>query len=137
MPPDTLSTPPADARPMVFFDGGCSLCSREIAHYRRLDRAGRVQWVDIVREPHLLERHGLDYASAMAVFHVKDGVGHMHRGVWGFVELWRHLPYYKALASVTQALRLTGPLDRIYGPFARWRLGRRDRSCPVDRDAGT
>jgi len=118
---------------MVFFDSGCGLCSREIAHYRRLDEAGHIQWVDIVRESHLLGPHGLDYATAMAVFHVRDAAGHMHRGAWGFVEMWQHLPYYRALAFVVRGLRLTAFLDRVYGPFARWRLGRRRAPCRVDR----
>lgn len=135
MPPETEKTAPAAPRPMVFFDGGCGLCSREIAHYRRLDQAGRIQWVDIVREDHLLEPHGLDYASTMAVFHVRDGAGRMHRGAWGFVEMWRHLPYYRALALVVRTLGLTGLLDRVYGPFARWRLAKRNAPCAVDRSA--
>ena len=31
----------------MFYDGGCPLCSREVAHYRRLDRRNNVSWVDI------------------------------------------------------------------------------------------
>ena len=38
-------------RPMVFYDGGCPLCRREIAHYRRIDSAERLRWVDALNEP--------------------------------------------------------------------------------------
>ena len=39
-------------RPVVFYDGGCPLCRREIAHYQRIDRERRIQWTDIQQEPH-------------------------------------------------------------------------------------
>lgn len=32
-------------RATVFFDGGCPMCRREIAHYQRLDAAGRIRWL--------------------------------------------------------------------------------------------
>jgi predicted DCC family thiol-disulfide oxidoreductase YuxK len=31
----------------VWFDGGCPLCRREIALMRRLDRRGRIDFVDV------------------------------------------------------------------------------------------
>jgi predicted DCC family thiol-disulfide oxidoreductase YuxK len=31
----------------VWFDGGCPLCRREIAFMRRLDRRGRIDFVDV------------------------------------------------------------------------------------------
>ena len=31
----------------VWFDGGCPLCTREIALMRRLDRRGRIDFVDV------------------------------------------------------------------------------------------
>ena len=37
-------------RPMVFYDGGCPLCRREIAHYRRIDSTGSLRWVDAMTE---------------------------------------------------------------------------------------
>jgi len=33
--------------PMIFFDGECPPCRREIAHYRRLQGAELIEWVDI------------------------------------------------------------------------------------------
>lgn len=122
---------PGPARPVVFYDGGCGLCGREIAHYRRLDGAARIHWLDISREPQALAAHGLGLDEAMAVFHVRGADGAMHRGVAGFVELWRHLPYYRRLAWLVTRLGLVGPLERGYARFARWRLGRRGGACSV------
>jgi predicted DCC family thiol-disulfide oxidoreductase YuxK len=35
------------ARLTVFHDGACPLCRREIALMRRLDRRGRIEFVDV------------------------------------------------------------------------------------------
>ena len=36
-----------NARPVVFYDGACPLCSREIAHYRRRQDSDDLLWLDI------------------------------------------------------------------------------------------
>jgi predicted DCC family thiol-disulfide oxidoreductase YuxK len=118
----------------TFYDGGCPLCSREIAHYRRLDRAERIRWIDITTAPEMLTAAGLDPATAMRRLHVQDGRGRMLRGVPAFVAIWRQLPGYRLLATVVTALRLTGPLDSGYARFADWRFRRRCRDgvCAID-----
>lgn len=114
-----------DHRIVVFYDGSCGLCGREIAHYRRLDGTGRIRWLDISRARDELDRYGVDYQRAMAVFHVRDAAGRLHLGVAAFMELWRHLPYYRRLAAVVRLTGLRRPLEWGYHRFARWRLGRR------------
>jgi predicted DCC family thiol-disulfide oxidoreductase YuxK len=113
------------ARPIVLYDGECPLCRREIAHYRRLDRGGRVIWADLTREHRLLDDLGVSPGEAMARLHVLDGEGHWHRGAFGFVMIWSRLPYYRALAWLLSRTGLTPALDRLYDRFARWRLTRR------------
>ena len=110
---------------VVFYDGGCPLCSRELAHYRRLDRAGAIEWLDLHRSVDRLTEAGIAFDAAMARLHVIDPRSGVVSGVPGFVALWRHLPYYRHLACLVEGLRLTGPLDRLYDRFARWRLRRR------------
>ena len=58
-----------DTRPVVFYDGGCPLCRREIAHYRRLRGAADLRWVDVVGEPDNLEKFGLSVEAAMQELH--------------------------------------------------------------------
>lgn len=118
----------------TFYDGGCPLCSKEIAHYRRIDRAGRVRWVDITTAPEALAAAGLDQATAMRRLHVQDTDGRLLQGVPAFVAIWRQLPGYRRLAGLVQGLRLTGPLDLAYGRFADWRFRRRcaEGTCAVD-----
>lgn len=122
-------------KPIVFYDGGCPMCSREIAHYRRLDRNASIDWVDITRDLDTLRRHGLEPATAMRRFHVRDTAGDWQIGAWGFAEMWAHLPYYQVLSRL---LRFSGTLpllDRLYDRFADWRQHRRcNERCMTDQE---
>ena len=122
--------------PILFFDGGCPLCRREIAHYRRLDREGRIHWVDIHSDPAALAPYGIAPEEAMRRIHAINEDGRPISGVAAFVLVWRHLPGYRWLVRGLSGLRLVGPLDRAYGRFAAWRYRRRcDRSvCGTARD---
>jgi len=113
------------SRLTVFYDGGCPLCRREIAHYRRLDRPAAIDWVDITKDEHALDAVGLDLATAMRRIHAHEPDDRLVTGINAFVAIWRRLPWYRRLASLVIGLRLTGPLDWAYGRFADWRLRRR------------
>ena len=115
----------------MFYDGGCKLCSREVRHYRRLDRDQAVSWIDVSVHAELLETLKLSRADAMARLHVLDREGRVHTGAAAFAVLWSALPYYRWLAGCVRMLHLVPLLDRIYEPFARWRLARRTDSCPI------
>ncbi len=119
------SSPLAETRVTMFYDGGCSLCKREVAHYRRIDRADRVKWVDISARPGLLASVNIRYEEAMARLHVVDRSGKVQSGAWAFAAVWDELPYYRWLARVVRALRLLPAIDMAYVHFARWRLKRR------------
>ena len=119
------AAPRADKAPLVLFDGGCPLCVREIAHYRRLTSTTAVDWVDISDEPELEARYGILLADAMARLHVRDRQGRWQTGAWAFAEIWSHLPGYRLAAAALRRLRLLPLLDRGYAHFARWRLARR------------
>jgi predicted DCC family thiol-disulfide oxidoreductase YuxK len=116
-----MESGPPNTRPTVFFDGACPLCRREIAHYRRIDRAQRLRWVDAATEVEILAMHDLDLERAMAELHVLDGNGRWHRGVDAFLVIWSRLPAYRWLARLVSALRLRAPLGFVYRHFAAWR----------------
>ncbi|MEC8852758.1 MAG: DCC1-like thiol-disulfide oxidoreductase family protein, partial [Pseudomonadota bacterium] len=42
-----MATPKPTAPLTIFYDGGCPLCAREIAFYRRRAGAGRLDWIDV------------------------------------------------------------------------------------------
>lgn len=110
---------------IVYFDAGCALCRREIAHYRRLDRGFQCDWRDIGSSVDELGARGVSLATAMARLHVIDDSGEMHTGAYAFAAIWSRLPYYRWMARILRGLHLLPLLDMAYGPFARWRFNRR------------
>ena len=112
-------------RPIMFYDGGCPMCAREVAMYRRLDRRGRVDWADIDAYPELPARYDIDPAAAQAKLHALDRAGRVHTGVRAFIVIWRELPYWRRLAPIAALPGIFHLLDALYRPFARWRLKRR------------
>lgn len=112
-------------KPIVFFDGGCPLCRREINHYRRMRSAENLTWIDISHPESGLEHYGLDLQLAMRRFHVLDANGNWQTGAFGFAEMWSKLSGYRLLAAVLRFFHLLPLLDFFYVKFAGWRLQRR------------
>ena len=112
----------------MYYDGGCSLCGREVAHYRRIDKENRVRWVDINSDLGALRAAGIGYDEAMSRLHVYDDTGRIQTGVEAFAAVWDQLPYYRWLARVIRALRLVPTVERVYTIFARWRMRHRATS---------
>jgi predicted DCC family thiol-disulfide oxidoreductase YuxK len=99
----------------IYFDGSCPLCRREIAFYRRLRGAERLQWVDVSGPAALGE--GLDCASAMRRFHVRDAQGRLYSGGAAFARLWRALPYWRWLGRCLAWPPLSWGLEGAYRLF--------------------
>ncbi|MCF7979820.1 MAG: DUF393 domain-containing protein [Chromatiaceae bacterium] len=118
----------------TFFDGGCPLCSREIAHYRKIDRDGRIQWIDITQAADTLATAGLDLPSAMRRLHVQEPDGRLLSGVEAFIAIWQRLPRWHLLAGLVTRLRLTRPLEWGYQRFSERRFRRRcaEGACMLD-----
>jgi len=110
------------SKPILFYDGQCPLCQKEIAHYRRLDRDGRVEWQDLFEPDSNPEHYGLHRLEAMQVIHAVDRQGRLLSGVHAFILIWQQLPYYRHLASLIVGLKLIRPLNWAYHRFARWRF---------------
>ena len=121
----------AMSRPIVFYDGGCPLCRREIAHYQRIDRERRIQWTDIQQQPDTLQAHGLSWQQAMQRMHVRDSDGQMVSGAAAFAALWSHIPRYHLLAVFVSLPGIHWLAEQVYSVFARRRYRSRcsDQVC--------
>lgn len=118
----------------AFHDGDCPLCAREVALLRRLDRRGRIRFVDIAApdfDPTPLGKTRDELMDRMQA-RLPDG-----RWVEG-VEVFRRLYAAVGLGPLVAPTRLPGVshlLDLAYRAFARNRLrltGRcQDGVCPV------
>ena len=89
-PADPMAS--AQAEVVVYFDGSCPMCSKEIQYYRGLDKHARVLWEDVAGENPSCPI-GYDQATLMARFHVKEiASGQVFHGAAGFARVWCALP---------------------------------------------
>ena len=116
---------------IMFYDGGCPLCRREVEHYRRLDSQHRIEWIDITRQFDLLQAFDISYETAMRQLHVLDRDGRLLTGAYAFAALWSELPYYRILAKILRLPGLLAMADKLYGPITRLRLRRRQICEPI------
>jgi predicted DCC family thiol-disulfide oxidoreductase YuxK len=116
----------------VFFDGACPICSREMAHYRRKDRLGRLECIDVSDPRFVASDHGLDARAVDEVMHVRTADGRLHQGADAFLVIWEALGQRRllALSHLPGVLPL---MRRAYRLFARNRkrlTGRcREHAC--------
>lgn len=109
----------------MYYDGGCPLCAREVAHYIRLDKQQRVTWIDINRDDSKLEPLGITRQMAMQRLHVTDRDGKLVTGAYAFQTLWQELPYYRILAKLVSPLFVMRIADKVYARFADYRYKKR------------
>lgn len=112
-----VSTTSAATEPSiaVYYDGGCPMCAKEIAHYRKLDTAGNVQWVDIAG-PNPSCPIGYNQPTLLARFHVKElATDRMLDGAAGFVRLWQAMPTpWRQLGAIASFAPVTWVLELGY-----------------------
>lgn len=81
----------------VFFDGGCPLCRREIAWYRKLRGAESIRWTDISEISGGNVSQGLCVEDALKRFHVQLENGKIVSGATAFSAVWKKLTIFKPL----------------------------------------
>lgn len=119
-------------KPIIFYDGGCGLCRKEIHHYQKLDINNAIVWVDIFNQPQALQPYGIEYFDAMAVLHGIDEQGRQVKGVANFVSIWQNINRYRWLAQIVLRLKLVGVLQYGYLKFAKWRFkNRMKQGCVI------
>ncbi|WP_372738795.1 thiol-disulfide oxidoreductase DCC family protein [Neptunomonas sp.] len=113
------------AKPIVFYDGSCPLCRKEINHYRRIDAGQKIEWLDISKNADRLQAYGIEYKNAMQRLHSIDASGKKVTAVAAFLLIWDNLDYYRYLAKTVRILKLQIVLEIAYQKFAKWRFKRR------------
>lgn len=102
---------------IVWHDGGCPMCQREIALMRRLDRAGRIRFVDVAASP---EQCPIDPADMLARFHATEN-GRLLSGAAAFAAMWRAIPLLRPLGLAARWRPLERALEWLYVQFLRVR----------------
>jgi predicted DCC family thiol-disulfide oxidoreductase YuxK len=101
----------------VWFDGGCPLCRREIALMRRLDRRGRIAFVDATDGTAACP---LDRADLLARFHAREGDA-LLSGAAAFAAMWRAIPALRPLGLLARNGQVLRALEAAYVAFLRVR----------------
>lgn len=103
---------------IVWYDGGCPLCRREIAMMRRLDRRGAIDFRDVMRRP--ATSCPVDRAKMLARFHASEN-GQLLSGAAAFAAMWRAIPLLRPLGILARSPWLLARLERLYLVFLRFR----------------
>ena len=112
------SSDPAVAGLLVWYDGGCPLCRREIALMRRLDTRGAIAFVDVSDPAESGCPENRD--ALLARFHAREN-GRTLSGAAAFAAMWRAIPVLRPLGlAARNGLVLTG-LEGAYRLFLRVR----------------
>ena len=101
----------------VFYDGGCPLCSREIAWYQRLQPAAVINWTDVSGDGETHLPLGVSGSQALARFHVMTPDGAVQSGAAGFLALWAQLRPLRPLARLAALPPIPWLLERAYRAF--------------------
>jgi predicted DCC family thiol-disulfide oxidoreductase YuxK len=115
----------------VFYDGGCPLCTREIAFYRRRAGAGQLIWIDLTEQPEGEVAPGLDRRAALSRFHVLDDKGRLLSGGSAFAALWLALPAFRLVGLLFRLPLMARLLDAAYDGFLRLRPLIARAACPL------
>jgi len=117
----------------VFYDGGCSICDREVQMWRRLDRRQRLRLIDIASPDFAAADHGLDEDAVQQFMHVKTSDGRVFVGVDALRWVWRELPGFSVVAHLSCLPGIDQLVRAAYQAFARnrYRFARRcaDGAC--------
>ena len=102
---------------LVWYDGGCPLCRREIALMRRLDRRGAIDFVDVDRAEGTCP---LDRVALLKRFHARED-GRIVSGAAAFAAMWRAIPLLRPLGLLARNRIVLAGLERLYRGFLTFR----------------
>ena len=121
-------------KPALYFDGGCPVCTREIAVYRRQPGAEDIEWIDVTRCSNAELGSGLTREAALAQLHFRQADGELVGGAAAFTRLWRVLPRFAWLGRLLGSGMGLWFLDKAYQIFLSVRpLWRRTRRLDAER----
>ena len=123
----------------VFYDGGCSLCRREINFYKRLQQKqlgsalGDTQHKDFIDfyniykkpvHPELIRRN-ISYVDTQKRIHALTADGEIINGFSTFLEIWKRLPYWKYLYVMCSIQPVPFIGEKLYSFWAKRRYEKR------------
>lgn len=103
---------------VVWFDGACPLCRKEIAVMCGLDRKQAIDFVDIAGDGAIY--CPIDRGQLLARFHAQED-GKILSGAAAFAAMWRVIPIFRSLGLLARIPAVLWVLERTYRIFLRHR----------------
>ena len=118
LPAGDGAVPVAPTALTVWYDGGCPLCRREIAVFRRLDRRGAIRFEDISTQT---ANCPIDRARLLARFHAQERGQPIVSGAAAFAAMWRAIPLLRPLGELARLPVLLWVFEQAYLGFLKIR----------------
>jgi predicted DCC family thiol-disulfide oxidoreductase YuxK len=113
-----LSPESAAGKLVVWFDGACPLCRREIVLMKRLDRRGAIEFIDIAGAS--AAQCPVDRVQLLSRFHARENE-RLLSGAAAFAAMWRAIPLLRPLGLLARVPVVQAVLERCYTAFLRLR----------------
>ncbi len=117
---------------VVWFDGGCPLCRREIALMRRLDKRGAVTFQDVQEAGSVCP---LPRDDLLERLHACEN-GRMLSGAAAFAAMWRAIPPLRPLGLLARSPHVLSALEGLYLMFLKVRPSLQRLVRRLDRPPG-
>lgn len=117
----------------VWYDEECPVCRQEVALYRRMDRHGLIDWVEIGALDDGELPHGKTREDLLGRFHTRPtgssttGTDDYMIGVDAFAAIWRRLPWLRRIAFLFHTPGIRQVVKLAYLGFLRWQRRHRAR----------
>lgn len=118
---------------VVWFDGACPLCRKEIDLMRKLDQRRAIEFIDVARRESLCP---IDREALLRRFHAQERGGPILSGAAAFAAMWRAVPLLRPLGLIAQWPPVLWLLERTYGGFLRFRPTLQRIARTLDRQTG-
>ena len=129
-----MGAPRWDWEAEAVYDGGCSVCTKEMALLRRLDRRRRIRFTDFTAPGFDPTSVGREHETLMATMHVRLPDGRLVTGVEAFRTLYGIVASPR-LVALTRLPGISHALEAGYDWFAanrwRWTTTCADGACHV------
>jgi len=116
-----ITTPGAHGTPTVYYDGGCPVCTREIAMYRKQPGGEGIRWVDASTCGAEELGAQLSREAALARLHLRGADGQLVSGAAAFTGMWREMPRWRWLGVFFGKGWRLAALEGAYRAFLRVR----------------
>jgi predicted DCC family thiol-disulfide oxidoreductase YuxK len=102
---------------IIWYDGSCRLCTREIAVMRNLDKRKAIMFVDAATEDLACP---IDRSVLLSRFHASED-GKILSGAAAFAAMWRAIPGLRPFGLVAKNRTVLAVLEFLYLQFLKVR----------------